>query len=92
MANGCNILSKTDRWTESCCDAHDRAYSQGQFGAKIAADFVLLGCLMTRSHLNVVLRVPLALAIFGVCFTFGWLWWLKYLARRLFGWFPKQED
>lgn len=86
MANGCSIIPGIGKGGESCCDAHDREYAKGEVIAKIVADFRLLFCVISANWL----MTPLALVMFVLCFTLGWLWWLKYLCRRLFGWFPKK--
>lgn len=88
MANGCSIIGSIGKDGESCCDAHDREYSKGEVIAKAKADFALAACIIQSNWL----MTPLAILMFVLCFTFGWIWWLKYLARRLFGWFPKKDD
>lgn len=86
MANGCSIIPGIGKDGESCCDAHDREYVKGEPIAKIIADFKLMFCIIRANWL----MTPVALVIFVAVMTVGWLWWLKYLARRLFGWFPKK--
>jgi len=86
MANGCNIIGSVGENGESCCNLHDKAYARGEFVAKIVADFALMFCIIRANWL----MTPVAVLMFAVCMTFGWIWWLKYLTRRLFGWFPKK--
>lgn len=87
MANGCNILPSLGTREENCCDKHDHEYQKGEFIAKILADFALMFCMIRANWL----LTPVAVIAFVLCMTFGWVWWLKYLARRLFGWFPKKN-
>jgi len=99
--HGCSFIGDIGVDGNSCCREHDRAYAKGEFIAKFVADFVLFVCLIktTRKGSNIgitifnyVLRFFLATLMFLVVFTIGWIWWLKYLFRRWFGWFAKKED
>ena len=89
MANGCSIIPGIGKEGESCCDAHDKAYVKGEFGAKIAADFRLFWCIITCGNYIAAFLAPIILVLL---LTIGWIWWAKYLFRRLFGWFPKKPD
>ena len=87
MANGCNIIPSIGKSGESCCDMHDKAYSKGEFMAKFIGDFTLMLCIIRYRWY----MAPIAVLMFILCMTVGWVYWLKYLARRLFGWFPKEK-
>ena len=103
LKHGCNILGNSDTESGECCREHDRAYAKGEFIAKFVADFTLLFCMISTfqkgdnivtTSLYFILRLLIAILMFAVTFTFGWIWWLKYLLRRLSGgkWFPKAKD
>lgn len=99
--HGCSFMGPGDAAGGSCCREHDRAYAKGEFIAKIVADFALLFCIIKTAPksnhwytavFSYLWRIILAIIMFVAVFTVGWLWWSKYLLRRLFGWFAKKDD
>lgn len=83
MKHGCNIIGGDGG---GCCQAHDHEYQKGEFIAKIVADFALFWC-FTRARWWLF---PIWLIMLILLLTGGTIYWLKYLGRRLFGWFPKK--
>jgi hypothetical protein len=71
MANTfCSGIPRMKLAVESCCEAHDRAYTKGSLGTRREADWQLWACLATQ-------RPIFAYAVWVGTRLFGWIFYKR---------------
>lgn len=64
----CTGIPRMKMAVESCCEAHDRAYTRGSTGTRKEADLALYHCLKPT-------RPIFAWVVYRFVRAFGWLFW-----------------
>ena len=67
----CSGIPRMKLAVESCCEAHDRAYTRGATGTRAEADLALYACLRGSG------RRVFAWVVWLVVRAFGWVRWRR---------------